>query len=209
MEKPDHFVLLEIYNDDDAPARHKATTHYAAWAAIANPIMARPRKASKFFTRYPSPLYYHKSSSHTHANKGPHDTWKAIGGVGGASFSFTAPKLVIGQGTAAKEIVTNLKALGIKKPILITGKSGMSRYSDVISSLGVQDLTYFTVDTEPTTEDATMATNLAKNANCDGVISIGGGSASGRQARDEGNSCAVQRRRAFQRPSTDSVVLEQ
>merc|ERR1711871_199609 len=178
VEKPDHFLLVEMYNDDEAPARHKATAYYAARAEVANPMMARPRKASKFFTRHPSPLYFHKSSSHTHASKGPTDAWRASAGLGDqSSFSFVAPKLVLGRGTASKEITSSMKALNIKNPMLITGKSGMSRYSDIINTLGVDNLTYFTVDTEPTTEDATMATNLAKNANCDGVISIGGGCA--------------------------------
>ena len=175
VEKPDHFLLVEMYNDANAPARHKATAHYAAWAEVANPIMARPRRASKYFTRYPSPLYYHKSSSHTHASKGSTDSWKATNGLGiQPSFSFVAPKLIVGQGTASKEIVSNMKALGIKKPILITGKSGMSRYSDIISALGLDDLVYFTIGAEPTTDDATKATQLAKDANCDGVLSIGG-----------------------------------
>ena len=35
-----HFQLVEVYNSPDAPAAHKATAHYAAWAATCNPMMA-------------------------------------------------------------------------------------------------------------------------------------------------------------------------
>ena len=28
-----NFILVEVYSNKDAPAEHKATAHYAAWAA--------------------------------------------------------------------------------------------------------------------------------------------------------------------------------
>ena len=42
------FVLIEIYRDDDAPAAHKATDHYAAWRDAVAPWMAEPRTSKKF-----------------------------------------------------------------------------------------------------------------------------------------------------------------
>lgn len=42
------FVLIEIYRDDDAPAAHKATPHYAAWRDAVAPWMAEPRTSAKF-----------------------------------------------------------------------------------------------------------------------------------------------------------------
>lgn len=42
-EDPCHFLLQEGYRDDDAPARHKETAHYARWKELAEPMMAEPR----------------------------------------------------------------------------------------------------------------------------------------------------------------------
>jgi autoinducer 2-degrading protein len=45
---PGHFLLVEIYRDDDAAAAHKATAHYATWRDTVAPLMARPRGATRF-----------------------------------------------------------------------------------------------------------------------------------------------------------------
>lgn len=42
-EDPTRFVLIEVYRDAGAPARHKATPHYAAWRDAVAPLMAEPR----------------------------------------------------------------------------------------------------------------------------------------------------------------------
>ncbi|MBN8248680.1 MAG: antibiotic biosynthesis monooxygenase [Verrucomicrobia bacterium] len=42
-DDPTRFVLVEVYRDDEAPARHKATLHYAAWRDAVAPMMAEPR----------------------------------------------------------------------------------------------------------------------------------------------------------------------
>lgn len=44
----DRFVLVEIYRDDEAPAAHKATSHYAAWRDAVEPWMASPRSSTKY-----------------------------------------------------------------------------------------------------------------------------------------------------------------
>lgn len=44
----DHFVLVEIYRDADAPAAHKKTAHYETWRQTVEPMMARPRTSVKF-----------------------------------------------------------------------------------------------------------------------------------------------------------------
>ena len=44
---PDRFLLVEIYRDADAPARHKETAHYATWRDTVAPMMAEPRTATK------------------------------------------------------------------------------------------------------------------------------------------------------------------
>ncbi len=42
------FLLIEIYRDDDAPAAHKATAHYATWRDAVAPWMAEPRSSAKY-----------------------------------------------------------------------------------------------------------------------------------------------------------------
>ena len=45
QEDPCRFVLVETYRDDDAPAAHKATAHYAAWREAVEPMMAVPLRS--------------------------------------------------------------------------------------------------------------------------------------------------------------------
>lgn len=53
QDDPTHFVLVEVYRDAGAPARHKETPHYAAWRDAVAPLMARPRSSVKFVNRFP------------------------------------------------------------------------------------------------------------------------------------------------------------
>ncbi|HLP03050.1 MAG TPA: antibiotic biosynthesis monooxygenase [Opitutaceae bacterium] len=48
------FVLVEVYRDADAPARHKETAHYAVWRDAVAPMMAAPRTSVKFANVFPS-----------------------------------------------------------------------------------------------------------------------------------------------------------
>lgn len=45
---PAHVVLVEVYTDEQAPAAHKATSHYAQWRDAVAAWMARPRTAVTF-----------------------------------------------------------------------------------------------------------------------------------------------------------------
>jgi (4S)-4-hydroxy-5-phosphonooxypentane-2,3-dione isomerase len=47
------FVLVEVYRDADAAARHKQTAHYAAWRDAVEPLMAAPRQSTKFNGVFP------------------------------------------------------------------------------------------------------------------------------------------------------------
>lgn len=47
-DDPTRFLLVEVYSDADAPARHKATTHYQAWRDAVAPMMAEPRTSVKY-----------------------------------------------------------------------------------------------------------------------------------------------------------------
>ncbi|NCA81819.1 MAG: antibiotic biosynthesis monooxygenase [Opitutae bacterium] len=52
-DDPTRFVLVEAYRTAEAPAAHKATTHYAAWRDAVAEMMAEPRAAVKYANVYP------------------------------------------------------------------------------------------------------------------------------------------------------------
>ncbi|MBI9021111.1 MAG: antibiotic biosynthesis monooxygenase [Verrucomicrobia bacterium] len=54
-DDPTRFVLVEVYRDAGAPARHKETAHYALWRDTVEKMMAAPRASEKFETLYPEP----------------------------------------------------------------------------------------------------------------------------------------------------------
>ncbi len=47
------FVLVEVYRDADAPARHKETSHYLRWRDEVAPMMASPRIGLRHANLYP------------------------------------------------------------------------------------------------------------------------------------------------------------
>jgi quinol monooxygenase YgiN len=53
-DDPARFVLVEVYRNSEAPARHKATAHYQAWAAVALDMMAEPRTRATYANVYPA-----------------------------------------------------------------------------------------------------------------------------------------------------------
>jgi autoinducer 2-degrading protein len=52
-DDPTRFVLVEVYRDTEAPAKHKETAHYARWRDTVAPMMAEPRTSVKFSNVYP------------------------------------------------------------------------------------------------------------------------------------------------------------
>ena len=51
--EPTRFVLVEVYRNADAPARHKETAHYARWRDTVAPMMAETRSSVKFDAIFP------------------------------------------------------------------------------------------------------------------------------------------------------------
>ena len=51
---PTRFVLVEVYRDAEAPARHKETAHYLRWRDAVAPMMASPRTSVKFTNVFPA-----------------------------------------------------------------------------------------------------------------------------------------------------------
>ncbi|HNY30086.1 MAG TPA: antibiotic biosynthesis monooxygenase [Fibrobacteria bacterium] len=54
VDDPSHFVLVEAYRDDQAPAAHKETAHYRTWRDLVEPMMAKPRSSVKFREVHPT-----------------------------------------------------------------------------------------------------------------------------------------------------------
>jgi (4S)-4-hydroxy-5-phosphonooxypentane-2,3-dione isomerase len=52
-DDPTRFVLVEVYRNEQAPAQHKETAHYAAWRDTVAPMMAQPRSSVKFANVFP------------------------------------------------------------------------------------------------------------------------------------------------------------
>ena len=46
-EDPTRFILVEVYRDEHAPAKHKETQHYQTWRDTVAPMMAEPRSSTK------------------------------------------------------------------------------------------------------------------------------------------------------------------
>jgi (4S)-4-hydroxy-5-phosphonooxypentane-2,3-dione isomerase len=53
LDDPSRFVMVEVYRDADAPAKHKETAHYAAWRDKAAEMMAEPRVGVKYQNLFP------------------------------------------------------------------------------------------------------------------------------------------------------------
>ena len=50
---PAHVVLTEVYRDEQAPAAHKLTPHYAAWRDAVAEMMAGPRQSVRYSAVFP------------------------------------------------------------------------------------------------------------------------------------------------------------
>ena len=48
QDDPTRFVLIEVYRDAEAPARHKETEHYKKWRDTVAQMMAESRKSIKY-----------------------------------------------------------------------------------------------------------------------------------------------------------------
>lgn len=52
-DDPTRFVLVEVYRNADAPAKHRETAHYLKWKEIAEPMMATPRTRQIYTNVHP------------------------------------------------------------------------------------------------------------------------------------------------------------
>ncbi len=54
LAEDDRFVLVEVYRSELDPALHKETAHYKAWRDAVEPMMAEPRRSTKYVEVFPS-----------------------------------------------------------------------------------------------------------------------------------------------------------
>jgi len=52
-DDPCRFVLIEVYRTPEAPALHKETAHYKRWRDAVEPMMAEPRRSTKYANAFP------------------------------------------------------------------------------------------------------------------------------------------------------------
>lgn len=52
-DDPTRFVLVEVYRDAEAPARHKETAHYQKWLDTVGEMMASPRTRTFYSNVFP------------------------------------------------------------------------------------------------------------------------------------------------------------
>jgi autoinducer 2-degrading protein len=55
LDDPTRFVLVEVYRDEPASAKHKETAHYAKWRDAVSELMAAPRTRVAYRAEYPEP----------------------------------------------------------------------------------------------------------------------------------------------------------
>jgi quinol monooxygenase YgiN len=53
QDDPQKFVLYEVYRDSSAPAKHKETAHYKAWAETVSHMFEQPRTRAVYSNVFP------------------------------------------------------------------------------------------------------------------------------------------------------------
>jgi len=53
QDDPTRFVLVEVYRNAEAPAKHKETAHYAKWRDTVADMMVEPRVGIKYTNAFP------------------------------------------------------------------------------------------------------------------------------------------------------------
>ena len=54
QDDPTRFVLIEVYRDSNAPAQHKQTAHYLAWAKAVSHMFQEPRTRAFYTNIFPA-----------------------------------------------------------------------------------------------------------------------------------------------------------
>jgi (4S)-4-hydroxy-5-phosphonooxypentane-2,3-dione isomerase len=54
LDDPTKFILVEVYRDREAPAKHKETAHYLHWRDIVADMLPEPRLGVKYQNIFPA-----------------------------------------------------------------------------------------------------------------------------------------------------------
>ncbi len=54
IDDPTRFLLAEVYRDEAAPDRNRATTHYARWQDMVAELLAEPPTEVRFSNLFPA-----------------------------------------------------------------------------------------------------------------------------------------------------------
>ena len=125
------------------------------------------------------------------ARGGGESAWDGRRGLESAApqlFGFVGPKILMGRGIATDAIQSACKSLQVRRPLLVTGSTGLRRHEALLASIaavlpeeedGGYDVQQHCVQIqgEPTVEDALRLVQVASEHGCDSVIALGGGSA--------------------------------
>ena len=57
-DDPSRFLFVEVYRNEEAPAKHKETSHYQKWRDTVAPMMAEPRMSVKFTNLFPEDRFW-------------------------------------------------------------------------------------------------------------------------------------------------------
>jgi len=53
LDRPRHFMLLEVYRTPEDPVEHKQTAHYLRWRDAVTDMMVEPRSSVKYRNLFP------------------------------------------------------------------------------------------------------------------------------------------------------------
>jgi len=54
VDDPTRFMLVEVFRDAEAPARHRETAHFQAWLAVAGDMLVEPRTRQQYTNIFPN-----------------------------------------------------------------------------------------------------------------------------------------------------------
>lgn len=207
------FLLVVMLNTPGpAPAFVQQWVSETAGAAI------HPVAVAQYMTLFPSPRFYRAHTALTHAGEAQRFSleaaqaspesavWTGRRGLATTNlssgmFGFQGPKILMGRNIAAKAIRDTCRALGLRRPLIVTGSGGLQRNAALFEAVfplpedGSQgtgsgtggpgpeeEVGHYTtyaasVAGEPTIEDVQRIVALAASLRCDSVLAVGGGSA--------------------------------
>jgi autoinducer 2-degrading protein len=54
VDDPTRFMLVEVFRDAEAPARHRESAHFAAWLAAVPDMLVEPRTRQQYANVFPN-----------------------------------------------------------------------------------------------------------------------------------------------------------